>query len=297
MQSRNILMLVIALFLGFVAVYVLNSYFNAREHRQEQVARQALMARIVVASQDVAFGAPITGQNVRMANWPADSVPAGAFTSLELATKNRAALRPIVTGEPILASKVSGSDSRATIAANLPAGKLAFAVPLNDQTGVGGFVRPGDSVDVLITRQLPGSGMNSEKITDVLLQAVRVIGVDQVADESKTQPVVSKTATLEVDTVGAQKLALATQMGTISLALRNVADQSQPAPVTVSPRDLTAGKLTATAGQPVAATPTARPRHHAPMRSHRTETPRFPSSSMMVVRGVKPMEYEVQHGY
>ncbi|WP_068083334.1 Flp pilus assembly protein CpaB [Novosphingobium rosa] len=295
MQSRNLLMLGVALFLGFVAVYVLNSYFNARQQQQEQVARQAMMARIVVASQDVAFGSPLNGQNVRLANWPADSVPAGAFTSLDTATRNRAALRPIVTGEPILTSKVSGSDNRATIAANLPAGKLAFAVPLNDQTGVGGFVRPGDSVDVLITRQLPGSGMTSDKITDVLLQAVRVIGVDQVADESKTQPVVSKTATLEVDAVGAQKLALATQMGTISLALRNVADQSHPAPVTVSPRDLTAGRVMLAEARPGPSSPPARPR--SPMRSVRPQMPRFSSPAMMIVRGVKPMEYEVQHGY
>lgn len=296
MLSRNILVIVIAVFLGLTAVYVTNTYFSARQHQQEQVARQALMARIVVASQDVAFGAPLSTQNVRLANWPADSVPTGAFTSLDAVTRNRAALRPIITGEPVLASKVSGADSRATIAANLPAGKLAVAVPLNDQTGVGGFVRPGDSVDVMVTRQLPGNTMNAEKITDVLLQAVRVIGVDQVADESKTQPVVSKTATLEVDALGAQKLALATQTGTISLALRNVSDQTRPTPVTVSTRDLTASKLALASAPAQAPAPVVHHQNRAARPVARPAFSGFPGASMMIVRGVKPMAYEVQHG-
>lgn len=239
MGQRNLIAIGIAVFLGLIAVYLANVYFSAREVQQEKVAEQQRMARIVVASQELAFGSPVSPQNVRLANWPANSVPAGAFTSIEEATKNRVALRPIVPGEPLLASKVSGADGRATLSANLPLGQLAYAIPVNDVAGVGGFVRPGDVVDVLLTRVIPGEGNQSgEKMTDVVLEAVPVLGIDQVADEKNTQPAVGKTATLQVDTYGAQKLALAMQSGTMSLALRNVADQVTGARKTVTRADL-----------------------------------------------------------
>lgn len=298
MPSRNILVIAVAVFVGLIAVYLANAYFSARQAQQEHFIEQNRMAKIVVAGQDLAFGSPLNGQNVRLANWPADSVPIGAFTSINDATKNRAALRPIVAGEPILASKVSGIDGRATIAANLPVGKLAFAVPVNDTTGVGGFVRPGDSVNVMLTRQIPGQNSGTaDKMTDVLLEAVRVIGVDQTSDESKTQPAVGKTATLEVDTQGAQKLALATQVGTISLALRNVADQVTGNRSTVTARDLTPNHLFLAARETM-----PRPAARAPalaLANYRHPDPphRVPGPSMTIVRGVQTYPYEVHRGY
>src|SRR3546814_11451139 len=86
-------------------------------------------------------------------------------------------------------------------------------------TGVGGFVLPGDRVDVLITRTLPGEG--DRTITDILLQNIRVLGIDQQASENTDKPVVVKTATLEVSQLDSQKLALAQQVGSLSLALRH----------------------------------------------------------------------------
>lgn len=239
MGQRNLIAIGIAVFLGLIAVYLANVYFSAREEQQVRVAEENRMARIVVSSQDLAFGTPVTAQNVRLANWPATSVPAGAFTSIEEATRNRVATRPIVPGEPVLASKVSGTDGRATLSANLPLGQLAYAIPVNDVAGVGGFVRPGDIVDVLLTRVIPGEGnTGGERMTDILLEAVPVLGIDQVADEKNTQPAVGKTATLQVDSYGAQKLALALQSGSLSLALRNVADQVTGARKTVTRADL-----------------------------------------------------------
>lgn len=298
MPNRNIIIVAAAILLGLIAVFVANAFFSGVENQQEQIAQQQKMSRIVVASQELAFGVPVTGTNVRLVNWPADSVPAGAFTSIEEASKNRVALRPIVIGEPILASKVSGADGRATISANLPAGQLAYAVPINDAAGVGGFIRPGDVVDVLLTRQIPGDGASaSDKMTDVVLAAVPVLGVDQVADEKQTSPAVGKTATLQVDAMGAQKLALSTQLGVLSLALRNVADQDKGFNRTVVARDLTASHLYigerrsgggASAPQRIAVS--IRP-------SGVSLPPRRSGPSMTVVRGGTATEYEVQRGH
>lgn len=263
------------------------------------------MARIVVASQDLTFGAPLSSQNLRLANWPASSVPAGAFTSIEEAARNRVALRPIVPGEPVLASKVSGTDGRAVLSANLPLGQLAYAVPISDVNAVGGFVRPGDVVDVILTRQIQ-NGSNNDKITDVVLEAVPVLGIDQIADEKDTAAKVGKTATLQVDSFGAQKLALATQTGTISLALRNVADQVTGAKKTVTSADIGNGGYRLRA--PIVAPrgtfafqsnprPVRRTALPAPSGPTLAVAPRPAGPTMTVVRGTRASEEEFVRGY
>jgi pilus assembly protein CpaB len=298
MQARNLILLGLAVFVGLIAVFLANSYFSGVEQRQQQAAEQQRLSRIVVASQDLAFGTPLSEQNLRMANWPANSVPVGAFTSLPAAMKdNRVALRPIVVGEPVLASKVSGADGRATLSANLPLGKVAFAIPVSDVTGVGGFVRPGDRVDVLLTRQIPGGNSQAnDKMTDVVLEAVPVLGIDQVSDEAQTKPATAKTATLEVDTLGAQKLALAVQLGQLSLALRNVADPVAGPQMTVVPKHLTNGNYFVRPQSPapqLAAAPPRLPR--APSGMLGPVRPKGPT--MVVYRGSQSSEYEVQRGW
>jgi pilus assembly protein CpaB len=298
MQTRNLILLGAAIFIGLIAVILANSYFSGVERRQQQIAEEQKLSRIVVASQDLAFGTPLSEQNLRMANWPASSVPVGAFTSIPAAMKDhRVALRPVVVGEPVLASKVSGADGRATLSANLPVGKVAFAIPVNDVSGVGGFVRPGDRVDVLLTRQIPGAGSGAaDKMTDVVLEAVPVLGMDQVSDEMQTKPATARTATLEVDTLGAQKLALAVQLGQLSLALRNVTDPVGGPPMTVVPRHLTNGNYFVRPQSPApqfAAAPPRPPR--VPFGTLPPVRPKGPT--MVVYRGSQSSEYEVQRGW
>ena len=159
MPRRNLIIIGIAVFLGVIAVILANSYFSGVEERQEQIAEEQRLARIIVATQPMEFGEPLTTENIRLQNWPAQSVPEGAFLTVADALKdNRVALRPIVPGEPILASKVSGTDGRATLAALLPEGMRAVSIPINNVNGVAGFVLPGTTVDVLLVRQIEGGG-------------------------------------------------------------------------------------------------------------------------------------------
>lgn len=301
MQSRNLVILAVAVLLGLCAVLIVNGVFSGVEERQEQIAEQNRMVRIAVASQELTFGTALSTQNVRLANWPASSVPVGAFTTLEEATKTRVALRPIVPGEPILASKVSGTDGRATIAANLPQGQLAFAVPINDVTGAGGFIRPGDVVDVLVTRKIPGDGANeNDKMTDVVLQSVPVLAVDQESNENNTKPAIAKTVTLQVDGASAQKLALAQQLGVLTLALRNVGDNTTSPRATILPRDITASRLyipQRSSAAPAAA-PRARPLvARTPARLPSPAMSGLAGPKMTVVRGTKTSEESVYHGF
>jgi pilus assembly protein CpaB len=299
MQRRNIIIAALAGFIGLIAVFLGNAYFSGLERKQAQVAKAENLARIVVASQDIPFAGPLSSQNLKLVNWPSDSVPAGAYTSFDAVGRgNRVAIRPMVAGEPVLPAKVSGENGRATIAAALPAGKMAYAIPINDVSGVGGFVRPGDIVDVLLTRPIPGDGATAnDKMTDIVTEATPVLGVDQVASQDDTKPAVAKTVTLEVDSMQAQKLALSIQLGALSLALRNVADQEHAPRQTITPRALSAANIVI----PRRAMSTPAPFAPAmPMRRPAGPADRpagHAGPTMAVARGTTFTSYEVQRGY
>jgi pilus assembly protein CpaB len=96
----------------------------------------------------------------------------------------------------------------------------AVTIRVNDVEGVGGFVLPGDRVDVSLTRQ----GDRTASTTDVVLQSVKVLAIDQTADERADKPAIARSVTLEVDVNSAQKLALASSGGTLSLMLRRAGE-------------------------------------------------------------------------
>ena len=224
MQGRNWLVAAIAIAVGLIAVIIANAYFSGVEQRAENEADAQKMVQIVVATQPLAFGTKLIPQNIKLQTWPAASVPEGAFTTIPDALRdNRVALRPIVIGEPILSSKVSGKDGRATLAALLPDGMRAVAVPVSAVNGVAGFVIPGTMVDVLLTRKIEGPGAEREDLrSDVFLQNVEVLAVDQLLQTKEGKPKVSRTATVAVTLYDAQRLAIARQVGTLSLVLRKV---------------------------------------------------------------------------
>ena len=299
MQRRNLIIVGLAVVLGLFAVVLVNGYFSGMQARQEREAEQQQLAKIVVASQEMSFGTPIGPQNLKLANWPASAVPVGAFTSVEEASKSGAvALRSIVPGEPVLRSKISGADGRAVLSANLPVGKLAYAIPVTEVAGVAGFVRPGDRVDVILTRQIPGKGAEAatDKMADVILEGVPVLAVDQDLNDQSTKAAVAKTATLEVDSYGAQKLALGIQLGTLSLALRNVADQATGSRSTVIPRNLSNSNYFIPERRTASAAPPPAYRPPAMAAATRPSPLRASGPTMMVYRGSQPAEYEVQRG-
>ena len=294
--QRNLLILGVAVLLGVLAVFIANTYFTSVEERQQQLAAEQRLARIVVATQPLAFGSKLTPDNLRLQNWPEASVPEGAFRSIEAALKdNRVALRPIVPGEPVLADKVSGTDGRATLAANLPEGLRATSIPVTAVTGVAGFVLPGTTVDVLLTRRIPGEdSSDQDQMVDVILENVQVLAVDQMVDEKSGKPKTSRTATLQTDLYGAQKLVLAQKIGTLSLALRNVENQQPSALTTVTTRDLGGGggyyraPRRRPARQVAAYTPPP-----AIAAAIRAVAPAATGPSMAVYRGVEKADYEV----
>jgi pilus assembly protein CpaB len=235
MRNRQTLIaLGVALLLGLVAVFFANSYLN----RSERQAYAGGTTKVAVAMAPLAFGTDITKDNVRFVDYPNTSIPPGAFTNaaqLMPGGTKRVALLPIAVNEPILSGKISAVGAGASIAALLPDGMRAATVKVNAVSGVAGFIQPNDSVDILITRNLPGV---DTQVTDVLLQNVRVIAIDQKSKNTSGAPDVAKTATLEVSPIDAQKLALGETAGSLSLVLRKPGEQNNPVVETVSLNDL-----------------------------------------------------------
>ena len=231
MRLSLVLSFVLALILAGLAVLGVRTYLSSE--RQQIMGEQAKQTHaqqdqepkntIVVATELLSFGERVTPQKLREIDWAADIRPEGSFSKVaDLVTGDgddaaRFALTNIAVGEPVLASRVTIPGQRAKLSTALGEGKKAISIRVNDVLGVAGFVLPGDRVDVLLTRGGPDGNF-----VDVLLQGLKVLAIDQNADDSKDQPKLVRTVTFEVSTQEAQKLVLASRVGTLSLALRNV---------------------------------------------------------------------------
>jgi pilus assembly protein CpaB len=266
-------MIAFAVVFGLLAVFVAQSWLNnqaaLRMKSLEAQKRPVATRTIVVANKPLRFGTELSKQTVREIAWPEDALPPGSFATIAnlLNEGRRVVLTAIEQNEPILATKITGPGQRATLSAVIRDGFRAVTVRVNDVEGVGGFVLPGDRVDVMLTRQID----KANATTDVVLQNTRVLAIDQIADERSDKPAVVKAVTLEVDTVGAQKLALAASIGTLSLMLRK-AGEAGPAYT----RRITISDLTTTS---------------APVATERRGAKG--TTTIEVVRGASRQEYSV----
>ncbi len=215
MRMTTIAALGAALTLGALAVVL------TRGLLQSAGGPQTASGTIVVAAQPLAFGAVLGPDNLTEISWPSDSIPEGAFaTRAELLDGGRrVALAPLQKNEPILMSKVTGPNQRASLSTLIEDGMRAVTVRVDEVRGVAGFVLPNDRVDVVVTRGEGGTG-GGQAFADVLLQNVRVLAVDQQAGDNRDKPAVARAVTLELAMAQAQKIILAQGVGRLSLVLR-----------------------------------------------------------------------------
>jgi pilus assembly protein CpaB len=305
-KRQTLIALGVAIVLGLIAVLLANTLLLGRQKQLAANQAEAGMVRIAVASLPLAYGNEITPDKVKFVPYPAASLPPGAFKTIaELLPdgKRRVALRPIQPNQPLLAADLSGEGQGASIAALLPDGMRAATVRINDVSGVAGFVKPNDTVDVLITRTPIGGDGSGPQVTDVLLQNVRVIAMGTQTVGADGQPSPTNSTTLEVNPLDAQKLVLGQQLGQLSLALRKPGEeQNIPKVETVSLNDLRYsyyGSLppgakpavtpAAAPARPVARISRPRP---APIVRKAVEAVRD-TSTVSVTRGTESKDYEV----
>jgi pilus assembly protein CpaB len=213
-----------AVVFGLLAVFIANMWLNNQARHRVEVAAPAEATptqTVVVATQPLRFGSEINASMLKEVPWPANAVPAGAFNKIaDVTNGRRLVLAAIEPNEPVLAVKLTGPGERATLSALVRPGMKAVTIRVNDVEGVGGFVLPGDHVDVVLTRQVD----KNQATTDVVLQNARVLATDQSADERSSKPQVAKSVTLEVTTLQAQKVWLASSVGSLSLLLNKAGE-------------------------------------------------------------------------
>lgn len=240
MRASTVVMIAFAVVFGVLAVFIaqvwLNNQADQRARSLKADSKPVATQTIVVAREPLRFGTELKASMLREVSWPAQAMPAGAFHKVGdiLSKGRRVVLTAIETNEPVLAVKITGAGQRATLSALVKPGMKAVTIRVNDVEGVGGFVLPGDRVDVVLTRQIEKGAAT----TEVILQKARVLAVDQTADARAAKATVAKSVTLEVSTVDAQKLWLAASVGNLSLLLRKAGETAEVATRKVTLQDL-----------------------------------------------------------
>lgn len=225
MRNSSTIMLLLAVLVGAATVWMVRNFLEARPDTELVASATPVVevVKVVVATHPLSFGDTLHKDLLREVDWPKDAAPLGSFNSVNEildGDERRVVLRAMEINELVLKSRVSGFGGKATLSQVITPGLRATAIRVDDVVGVGGFVLPGDRVDILLTRP-QGKGRDN-LITDVLIQNVRVLAVDQLASERADSPVVAKAATVEVTPRQAQKLSLAARVGSLTLSLRNL---------------------------------------------------------------------------
>jgi pilus assembly protein CpaB len=212
--------------LGLGALFVAKAVLpNSAAARAPGAARQVEGMPVVVASKDIKYGTKLDAALLTVVRAPPGAVPQGAFTTVAqvlAADKGGApvAIFPMSAREPVLPAKLSGPGARPSVAAEIADGMRAYALKIDDATGVGGHALPGDHVDVVLMRDLTPEGPQRNYISYVVVQNARVLGIDLNADITSNKPASPSTATIEVSVEDSQKLSVASTLGALSLALR-----------------------------------------------------------------------------
>lgn len=222
MRILAVLVLVFGVALAGGALFFASEYF--KEMKASMARQGPETARVLVAKQELSYGTRLQAKDLQWVEWPKAAVPPGSFTSVEAlfgekGSEGRVVLRTIEPGEPILEGKITKLGESPRMSMNLGQGKRAVAISVDTTAGVAGFVAPGDRVDVMLIRTIEG-----ELVSSIILQDIPIIAVDQRSSTESTSPRVFGTVTVEVDTVQAQKLALAQQVGRLSLTLRGLGE-------------------------------------------------------------------------
>jgi len=214
-NTRAVVMMVVAVAVAIGAVVVAAQWINSQAGGNTN--------KVAVAKADISLGGRVTPELVSMVDWPASSVPPGAFTDPRL-LETRVARASILRGEPIMESKLAPPGTTGGLSAVVADGKRAMTVRVNDVVGVAGFALPGNFVDILVNTQEEGTKSNGNKekpISKIVLERILVLAIAQESSRDETKPKVVNAVTLELTPIQAEKLDLARSVGTLSLVLRN----------------------------------------------------------------------------
>jgi pilus assembly protein CpaB len=232
MNTARIVVLAIALGAGSIAAY-LASGSDEKPAPTAPVATQLPTVDVLVAKGDIALGQSVGPEDLQWQVWPAATASSQFIRRSERPDASTQiagsiARAPFIAGEPIRDTKLVRANGSGFMAAILPSGMRAISTEISPETGAGGFILPNDRVDVILSRRekSPDSRNSGDSVnSEIILGNVRILAIDQTIEEKNGQKVVvGKTATLELKPEQSETLARARQSGTLSLALRSLAD-------------------------------------------------------------------------
>jgi pilus assembly protein CpaB len=233
MMTARIVVLVIALGAGGVAAYLASGSDNKPPAAIAEPVANVQTVDVLVAKSEIGLGQPIKPEDLQWQAWPSTTA-SGSFirrndrpdAASQMA--GMIARAPFIAGEPIRDQKLVRADGSGFMAAILPTGLRAVSTEISPETGAGGFILPNDRVDVILTRRDKNQERPSQAdvvVSEIILTNIRVLAIDQAPKEKDGQTaVVGRTVTLELRPEQAATLAAARQAGTLSLALRSIAD-------------------------------------------------------------------------
>ncbi|WP_375739118.1 Flp pilus assembly protein CpaB [Pseudomonas boanensis] len=222
MSARTLTLVALSLVLGLGAAWMANNWLSAKLNATPDDNLQA----VVVATVEIPFGQMVEAQQVTLVRMPKGTVPDDAFDSTEKVV-GKIATFSMLRGDIVRGARLAEHLGGSTLASLIASDKRAVSVRVDDVVGVGGFLLPGNRVDVLATKKIGGNNSDAESKT--ILEDLRVLAVDQTASTDKTQPVVVRAVTLEMTPKEAEVLVKAMTEGKLQLALRNpLDDQKKP---------------------------------------------------------------------
>jgi pilus assembly protein CpaB len=231
MYTARIVVLVIALGAGGIAAYLASGSEGNKPAPAVPVA-QLQTVDVLVAKSDIGLGQSVKPEDLQWQTWPASTASSNLIRrdgrpNATTEIVGQIARAPFISGEPIREQKLVKADGSGFMAAILPTGMRAVSTEITPETGAGGFILPNDRIDVILSRHEKNSdrpGIEAVR-SETVLSNIRVLAIDQAPKEKDGQnSVVGRTVTLELKPEQAETLARVRQSGTLSLALRSIAD-------------------------------------------------------------------------
>ena len=254
------LVLIAGLALAGFAVYMAQNYIGAYQTALEQERSKSNanvpVQGIYVATRALDYGEIITDDDIALMPWPKQTLPDNFFDAANPLNAEgaelRVALRPIERNEAIMASKVSEPGADAGLTSRLERGQRAFAIKVDVASGVSGFLRPTDRVDVYWTGRVRSNDPNmpTGEVTKLIETGIKLIAIDQTSETDTTQTTIARTVTVAASPQQVASLAQAQSTGRLSLSLMGRNDDTVADVIEVDQRALLGITETAEPEQP-----------------------------------------------
>jgi pilus assembly protein CpaB len=213
-KRRGLILIFLSLMMAVGAAWVANTWVSHQIVSKADAAPNSQF--VVTAAMSIPFATKVEGRHLKLMEVPEGVLPEGAFTDLEQ-VEGKVSTTSISRGEILVAERFAAHTRGSTLAALVAENMRAVTVRVDDVIGVGGFLLPGNTVDVLAARQ----DRNRRAITETILTNIKVLAVDQTAATEENTPVIVRAVTLEMTPKQAEKLVKARTEGSIQLTLRN----------------------------------------------------------------------------